>query len=273
MEADTGSSLPRWTDHSAIILSVGAGVLVVLRFTSVAHADLTTASAILAEQGTGSVLFGTMIWILPVLPLVILGGFVVPAFFELPFSAGVKTPLVVASLVCLLGSLLLLPWPLAIVSLMMPFFVGLAVVARMLVKAGQGHPEIARVLRPAGRFVHWYAVVLQVGFLAYFVVLVGLSDRPWFPSEQISTSVGPAFTGYVLGEDGTDIVVMDGKTRFVARLPKSNLMGRFYCSGSTNSRQLARLAEAPSLVGLLASWGKPNYPPCTENDDWWKASR
>ena len=98
-------------EHLGLALAVAGSTFVAVRLWAVAHFDTTTALAILAEQGTSTVVGGTLIYLLSYVPFVI-AVFLAGALGVSPKKKRVYLQLSVAG--AILGSFFI-PWPIAVV--------------------------------------------------------------------------------------------------------------------------------------------------------------
>jgi hypothetical protein len=57
-----------------------------------------------------------------------------------------------------------------------------------------------------------------------------LREDLWLPAESISTTSGPPFSGYALGRDGSDLVVLREDDRRVVILKESEVTRRQLCN-------------------------------------------
>jgi hypothetical protein len=56
-----------------------------------------------------------------------------------------------------------------------------------------------------------------------------LSSEPWFPVERLNTKSGVVI-GYVIGDEGTEYVVLRERDRLIERIDNEDVEERSYCS-------------------------------------------
>jgi hypothetical protein len=103
------------------------------------------------------------------------------------------------------------------------------------------------------RFTPKRLVPLYVALAAFLL----FNDRPWLPAERVAAAGQPAVTGYVLGADGDQVVVLVDRPRRIVRLE------------GVESRRFCWIEKAPSWasrpVGSIFS--RPgSYPLCKTLD-------
>jgi hypothetical protein len=239
-------------EHLPILISLGAAFFISIRLLSVSHSDPTTALAIIAEQGYGTVLVSTLLLGLPQLPILVI---VVTSFFTAQ-SGKVSREVILLLLVTFVTGFAITPWPLYLYAI--------------FVTAALTYPYLHEASPPMRRSRLFFIIAINV----LVFLLVAWSDTMWLPREQIDTVAGPRFSAFVLGESDQSLVVMEDSTRYVGLLPKTSVEHRHYCQRASDwgwdaLSQVTRGKWAgESLFGLLSRRPSPDYPDCVMNGDW-----
>lgn len=252
----------RVEEHIGLLIALLAAGFVAIRVYSISGWNYYTAYVVLQTQGTGSVILGSL---LPVTGY--LASYVaIVVFVGSAFAKLIGRPLVatVASYVA---------WGLFLISLaMMPLasaliigsiaVVGLALVRRDIRKLTEELAEEKdesqrrrKRSREAGRFAKIQVFI----FWVLFPVCLLLSNVPWIPSEEFQTK--PPTVGYVLSDNGRQIVVLTHQPRGVTQLPSST--PHHFCSRPIDhsAPKWTQWLLAPrSLLDLLSGSSRP--PAC-----------
>lgn len=201
-----------------------AGAVLTLRIMAVARFDTSTALAMLQTGGTGNVLVGAAVAVLPVVPL----------YFGTPFGvlarqrqrehgtwsaiAWAATPVVLASAVLppayLLG------------------FVGLTALGFS--------------------FADSLDVSALLASLAVATSFVVIGAQPWWPVEAVTIMGEKPQMAYVVGRDGDELVLLTG-AHHIRRVPSASVVERGLCTRSTGV-----LFRNPTVV----FWRASAYPTC-----------
>lgn len=235
--------------HVATVLAAVGLATATIKLISVSHGDQNTMgeilrSAPLSELALGTVLFGArnFVWIAVV--------WAIPTFGE---AVRERDDLRVPATV-LIGSLLL-------VALVVPFRL-LGMVALYLLywsstsaawawwEQRTGKRKRLGGLGPPSR-----RALTSVGLVGAFVgwALLAGSSEMWLPLEKLDQQRGGAEVGYVLGDEGDDLIVMREHDRGIVRVKAADVEKRFVCSRGNDPR---------TLLNRIAGHPKPRYPKC-----------
>jgi hypothetical protein len=77
-----------------------------------------------------------------------------------------------------------------------------------------------------------------------------LVRQPWLPAETITMNSGAKFTGYVLADDGSWVVVLKDSNRTVIYYPSAEITGRQVC-------QLGATPQMKPLITVTSAGEKP----------------
>lgn len=225
--------------------------IVATRVLAVSAWSGTTATAVLAAQGTGSVVVGAMLDSWPAMAmLVVLFGIV--AFATNP--RGNSAPRWAVAAAALIAALFVMPWTFALI----------AVVAWGAVK---GFDRMRRVSRTEQqkKAPPWGLTGIVVLLAA---VVFAVSPVPWLPAETFTVdgTDDEQLVGYVLGEDGEDLLILRDRDRRVLRVPLSEIEDRRFCLAAKESPSSYLWKESRRLLvpafALTATDGAPGYAAC-----------
>jgi hypothetical protein len=218
-----GSGLPEWARNLRLgALSVGAAstVLVALRLLSVAKFNLETAYGILQATGTGNVVMGTVI---SVIPSIAIGVALCLAFYMIlqgSGSIGVEFALVVTMVALILIALLTTPVKYYAV-------IGACVVVVFAVWLIREKIRGVGWDTGAGRgFLRFFASVLAI-LLVFGVVI----SPPWMPAESLTLN-NKQVTGYILTQTPNGLTVLQANPREIIYYGPNALTNQYMCSDS-----------------------------------------
>jgi MFS family permease len=260
-----------WSTHSGLVVSatlVGLSAWNVMLFSGW---DVETAQMVVQEQGTTSVLIGSLFAVSGALTSVVLGFAIVMPFF-LKFIVRVHATLagywfaagasaVVSMLAAPLRSLLIV---LALSTV--AFFLALIavhVLARMnRAIEERGAQELRAAIREQLKADHdrnatqrrseWQSLLI-IGVTGAAGVYMFFVD-PWLPKEQLSISGQGLVSGYVLSQSSDEIVFLSREDRTIERIRRSDLEYRTICTD-----------DKPNVWNrpLVSLW-RPEYPKCLD---------
>lgn len=249
---DIPGRLRRSATLAVIVSPIGLIVISVIRLLIVADYNPDTALAIVSSGGYVDTLLGTIIPLVPIfapyLALVLLFfNRVIPAILML-LATAFMSPVVIARPVALAlpgqdwdvvvhrpPGVLVIMGGLAVLFALLLLFeltgLGVAVVARTLATIAciALIPFMARL----------YPFPLSNGFYT------GLIKQPWLPAEAITLTSGQRFTGYVLSDNGTWLVVLADSTRTI----------HYYRSAQVTGQRICQIEPRPRTQPLI-----PLYP-------------
>ena len=209
----------------ALAVGIASTVLVALRLLSVADFNPATAYGIVQSSGTGNVLIGTVISLVPSMAIITVSGLIVYLIFYPHPKLSAAAELAVWASMSMLVLIALLTIPLRYIiaiGLWLLFILFLLIFRGKIKKALERH-EDAPVVRNAAR---------GFGFIVAVTVIFGIVlSPPWMPSEYLVFKNGRSVTGYVLSETQTGIAVLQASPREVLYYedPKS-LQDEYICS-------------------------------------------
>ena len=249
---DVPGRLRRSATIAVVVSPIGLIVISVIRLLIVADYNPVTALAIVSSGGYVDTLLGTIIPLVPIfapyLALVLLFFNRVTLAILMLLATAFMSPVVIArpAALALSGQ----DWdvvvhrPLVVLVIMG----GLAVVFALLLLfelMGLGFAVVARTVATIACIVlipfmtRLYPFPLSNGFYT------GLIKQPWLPAEAITLTSGQRFTGYVLSDNGTWLVVLADSTRTI----------NYYRSAQVADQQICQIAARPRTQPLI-----PLYP-------------
>jgi len=217
-------------EHPALLVSLIAAAAVVGKVLLAARGDIETAVA-LVSAGIPEILLGVAIIYAPVLTIYL-------AAVALWWNARRRTAISGLSLaVAALAMVYLVP--LGIIGLLAVGAGVLYVLARMVGRRQEEYAKwAARLGLDRARLMDW----LVVWSLAALVFGPGV----WLPPESLTVAGRPAFTGYVIEEEGPWTTVLSNDTRSIVRVAEGELTDREACEApGTRWLSLPQLWDPP----------------------------
>lgn len=224
------------TQNVALLAAAAFGVMTALLLMRVAVGNPQTALAVLQQGGTGNVLLGSALSLVPLLIAGLVGGLLAQLWREVPSWSEwrVLAPKLGWSFVGLAAGLLLAP----------PLLVGIAaVMALWFRRRSDEGPEGMKVLG---------VTLLAVAWLLFVA-------KPWWPLERLELSNGDTAVGYVVSGAGSDVGVLVGAPRQVVHLTLAAPDGRSICTDTSAS--LGRW-YSESLWSMMSD--PAGYAPCPD---------
>lgn len=242
-------------EHLGVLVSLLTAATVIAKVWSVAHGDPASIASLISASGALTSVIGALMAGLPamgVAPLVIMAVVLPESIRE---GDALRGPLIGAIAACVVAAAVA---PTPSVLLAVAFLVGMSVISGLVVAGrwtwGRVTPREAPFLLRGSSTRRSIGIGVTLALLAGVAWVAGAaSDKPWLPAEDISTSDGDTFTGYVLDEDNGSIVVMRDDDRSVVRISIDRVSGRVMCRPEERDQR--------SLASRLI-WAQPDYPPC-----------
>jgi hypothetical protein len=245
---DLPGRLGRSAAITLILSPIGLLLISVIRLLIVADYNPVTASAIVSSGGYVDTLLGTIIPLVPIfapyLALVLLFfNRVVPAILTL-LATAFMSPVVLAvpAARVLAGN----DWQLIIHSnpiyLIFMVLAGLVFVFLLALEfMGLGFAVAARTVATVACIVLIPFIMKLYPFPLSNEFYAGLLKQPWLPAQTITLVSGQKFTGYVLSDNGTWVVVLDDGTRAV----------HYYRNVQVAAQQICQIRPAPPKPPLI----------------------
>jgi hypothetical protein len=214
--------------HLPLVLTGGAFLLVCFRVLAIARYNPSTFRAILATAGPAQVILGTFVGLLPILVLAVVVLYA-PVVYRWTYHGPVRrftreqrmfggTLWLLVTLVVLVFSLLVWPWPQVVMFLVL-----------FLISGFYFDWIIRRVEASSGReltFRPWHLVAAVVfSLLGVFAV----DPDPWLPAEKIELRGQDPLVGYVLSESNDELDVLEHGDRLVIRVDRADVESREIC--------------------------------------------
>ena len=227
---------------------------------AIAGFNRETAYVVLSTQGTTSVILGTLLPTLPVLPAAAVAWLLLRSLD----MAGEERVRVwrFSGAVYLIG-LSLLPWAMALSILIIgvAMFVVLRIARRVRSRSDSGAKDGKAVERERAQFrriAAWYVVGVTAVTLAFTV----FNGSPWLPIERFSGDQDAE--GYLLEERTNDLVILQDEPRIVRIIPSEGTDRRFCTNTSAlhGGRIATWAAETPPLVAIFTNAGR--YDDCEQ---------
>ena len=218
----------------ALGLGAASTVLVALRLLSVARLNPETAYGILQAGGTGNVLIGTVMSLVP--SIAIIGGLylVLARVFS---RAGKPNPLVefarwTVVFALLIIALLTIPFRYAYVAapVLIVFVITIMMIKRIIRADADGKTEYW-LDRNWGRR-GTYAAVLFAFLVALLLMFGVVFSPPWMPAERLTLNNHQTITGYVLSQTSDGATVMQAKSRKITYYAPGAIKGQAICSNA-----------------------------------------
>lgn len=233
-----------FSDHLSLVASAALAALVTLKIFAFSRYDPQTAAGVVQIAGTGGVLVGTFVSMLPMLSVFAVGEVILrkgPWFRSLQ---PVERSAILASL-GLPAGWLALTVPLAFAGLylgsvlIVPALLGW--IARRVERKSPSQDAI-----PASRTER---AAVSAGFPIYVLYLI--ATAAWLPTESVSVDDGKPVKAYVIGARGDETVFLPVEGSKGLETAPTRQVEREYCNDST-------WFEA-SVASLISG---PRYPEC-----------
>jgi len=261
---DLPGRLSRSATIALIASPIGLLVVSVIRLLIVADYNPATASAIVSSGGYVDTLLGTIIPLVPVFTpylalLLLFFNRVIPGLLTLlaaAFMSPVALPRPVA--VDLAGhGWYLITHRNVLVLIALVLLAAVFAVLLVLEFMGLGFGVVARTAGTVASIALIPFVMTLYPFPPTNEFYTGLIEQPWLPAETITLTSGQAFTGYVLSDNGTWLVVLTDGTRTI----------HYYRSAQIASQQICEvngtLPKQPLIPLFPAHLNSPtSTPPC-----------
>jgi hypothetical protein len=208
-----------WAGRETVLISAGAGVVLVCRVLGVSRGNSTTAILLLSEADTSTTLLGLVVYLSRLAPVIWCtlalsvmfvaseaGDRSTARSWGLRYLAGLGVAVVLTPLSDILGILV---------------FGGLIGLLSWLLSSDPGKRRTS---------LRWLARVTVPLFVTGIGLVALFNPRPWLPAERIAPRHGPALTGYVLNESPDTVVVLRDDNRAVVRLDPATISSRAFCA-------------------------------------------
>jgi hypothetical protein len=192
----------------ALSIAAASTVLIALRLLSAADFNPATAYGIVQASGTGNVLIGTVISLIPSIAIIAASGLILYVVFS-PKKLSLPAELAAWASMSLLVliTLLTIPYKYAYAIGGWVLFILILLLFKERIRASiKDHQDTPAVRNAARGFGFIIAVTLIIG-----VVL----SPPWMPAEYLVFKNGKSMTGYILSETQTGMAVLQAKPRRV----------------------------------------------------------
>jgi hypothetical protein len=223
------------TANVPLLFGAGLAASTVVRVATVSRGDTTTARAIIQFSGTGDVLVGVIVGMVPVVVTYAAVGAWIWWWRRRTWRL-VALPLLVSFLVLLIA-------PVGGITLGVLSSFGFLFVL---------HGETLDRRAIVGVFVGIVALPLLNG--------VVVSDEMWLPAEELSVK-GSYEVGYVLRDDTEKLVFLRESDRSVVFIARNDILGRGLCKVSGGRGVLDRAFDN-RVLDLIGDERGPDYPGC-----------
>ncbi|MPZ53322.1 MAG: hypothetical protein GEU79_11440 [Acidimicrobiia bacterium] len=220
------------TDHTGLVLTTMAFVLLVLRVLATARFEVGTALAILAVSDPVTVALGTLAFLIPVVLMIALA-----AHHLSTSTCWVVSPIWDSAFQVILGGLILVFAP-AILLILIPIYFAVLVLDAKLLGKRLRQSSVVKL------GTYWLIMVLW---------LVVFSSDMWLPSEVIEVVGSEPAIGYVLSDGDRWTSVLLEEDRSVVHYRSLDVISRSICEIPGD--------PAPTLIEWLLS--EPRAPTCS----------
>jgi hypothetical protein len=264
---DVPGRLSRSATIALVVSPIGLLTVSVVRLLIVADYNPQTASAIVSSGGYVDTLLGTIIPLVPLFTpylalLLLFFNRVIPGILTL-LAAAFMSPLArtltrPAALRLPGGDWYLVTHRNVLILIVMIILATAFGVVLVLEFMGLGFAVMARTVGTVACIALLPFVMTLYPFPLSNEFYTGLMKQPWLPAEVITPTSGSAFTGYVLSDNGTWLVVLSEGTRTI----------RYYRSAQVVSQQICQITPAlprPPLIPLFPAHlnGPTTTPVCS----------
>jgi hypothetical protein len=252
-----------WKDHIPLLIGGFSILFIGLRLYTISGGDFETADAIMQASGTATVVIGA---IMPVIGFIafMFGLFVSYLLLDHSVELSPRQPAILAALCLLSVGVLTVPFLFVYDGVIIVFVITILwnftikVVERLA--RYRRFSRSRRILKLRKYLTGRSSLVICLYVLAIgSFLLVITNDVPWVPSEIITTTVRPPFTGFVLNESDVDITILALNKRQIFYIPSSKVLGQTVC----REKGVAYNGiQVETLLTLLSQNIQQRYPPC-----------
>ena len=248
----------RWGEHAALLVGATTVAFAGVRLLAIARFDTATAAAILQATGTGNVIVGTLLSLLPFVVALVTVLCSVVVFVD---HSWCPLPRATMQWMLYIGcALTLFIVPLLLATIVVAL--GAAMAITRWRRHGRADPDI-RTLLTRSRFLRVEARVL----LTFTVLAALVVPTPWLSLEQVTTANGSTLVGYIAGESQEELVLLLDNNRAIRLVSKSDVTARTLCRGAAGPTGALGGRRPILLSGSLASRllypnRSPAYPRC-----------
>lgn len=232
-------------------LSVGAAstVLVALRLLSVAKFNLETAYGILQATGTGNVVMGTVISLIPSIAIGAALCLVFYMIFRRPDSIAAEFGLIV-----IVGSLILI----ALLTTPLRYYAVIGGCVVVVFTVWLIREKIRGVGWDTGAGRNFLRVF--AGILAVLLVFGVVISPPWLPAERLTLN-NTQVTGYILSQTADGLTVLQANPREIIYYGPNALTNQYMCS-DTPSLDFSVIFFLPPGLKLSNVFNSARYYHC-----------
>jgi hypothetical protein len=248
------SSTPRtqwaWKDNIPLLVTAFSLLFIAIRLISISQYNFVTAYGILQASGTATVVVGTLIpamVLIPTLALVLCGYLLLSGRVK----KGSRQPVVIFLIFSTILALVVSP-------------VLLLISAAVLLLADASYGRLPGARRRTGdkRTNNILSLYSLTGLAIILLLSLTLTPRIWLPPEVIFTTNSRPLVGYVVGETDTDVTVLTSNTDLIVHISPTKVISRTVCNLSrTASFSEWAFENLPTLIGAQ---GQSNYPVCSD---------
>lgn len=219
-------------------------MLVALRLLSVARFNPETAYGILQASGTGDVIIGTVISLIP--SIAIIAGSALS--LGLIFSRSRK-PSATAEFAVWISIFVLI----LIAVLTIPFrYVYVAIPVIPLVVLTAVPPLRKKIERSRNGRARKTAAIISALLIAILLMFGVVLSPPWMPAERLILSNHHAVTGYILAENSNGLTILGLEPRQIMYYSPDALIGQSICSSSpANDLPIIYYTGISKFIGLF----------------------
>lgn len=219
-------------------------MLVALRLLSVARFNPETAYGILQASGTGDVIIGTVISLIP--SIAIIAGSALS--LGLIFSRSRK-PSATAEFAVWISIFVLI----LIAVLTIPFrYVYVAIPVIPLVVLTAVPPLRRKIERSRNGRARKTAAIISALLIAILLMFGVVLSPPWMPAERLILSNHHAVTGYILAENSNGLTILGLEPRQIMYYSPDALIGQSICSSSpANDLPIIYYTGISKFIGLF----------------------
>jgi Putative Ig domain len=237
----------------ALALGAASTVLVALRLISVAKFNPETAYAILQASGTGNVIIGTVISLIPSIAIIVALYVISARVLSQSPQTDPQAELARWTLIFMLALIALLTIPFRYVIYAGPVilvflgFIVTIVILKIRVKR-KGLASGSWLKRDWGK-IGTAAAIFSAFLIALLVMLGVVFSPPWMPAERLTLNNNQKIIGYVLAQDQEGLTFMQAKSRKITQYNPGVVIGQVFCSNAP-ARDLPIIFYIKSIPGL-----------------------
>lgn len=247
-----------WREHIPLLITGFSILFIGIRLISISHGDIETADGILQSSGTATVVIGAL---MPVIGFIIftLGFWLLAALVIEDVKIAPKALVLGCGIFLVLTGLFVTPISFICLTILAPiagFASGRAV--RALSERSSGGTT-SRKSRAHARLRSARTFYVISGYILLLLFVAAINPTPWIPAEIIASTTMRPFTGYVISDSQTDVVILVSHDGKIVHIDPTKITSQVVCRQQGVVYGGFFLDTLPMLINATS---QAHYPAC-----------